>query len=144
MNERTRIYFDDLAERAVSAKPVPREVAPDARPNACHPNCETFALRFPEFEVVRGWLALDAYWFMPHSVVREIASGRLIDITPEPNNSAIPFVEHRGSEMEFAELRKGRDGGWLYPQPTADFAALNDDSDNFCYTNTTQPNEVTF
>jgi hypothetical protein len=54
---------------------------------------------------------------MPHSVVREKASGKLIDITPDPSNGGdIAFVEHRGSEDDFAVLRQGRDGGYLYPE----------------------------
>ena len=140
MNDRIRVYFDGLAERAATAKAVSRELDSEAQPNACHTNCETFARRVPGFEVVRGWLVLGGCWFMPHSVVREIGSERLIDITPESNNSAIPFVQHCGTEMEFAELRKGRDGGWLYPPPTADFAALNENFGVFGYTNATQPN----
>ena len=52
---------------------------------------------------------------MPHSVVRETTSGKLIDVTPDPTNSSIPFVEHLGSEEDFAILRVGRDGGSLYP-----------------------------
>jgi hypothetical protein len=41
----------------------------------------------------------------------------LIDITPDPSNSSFPFVEHLGSEEDFAALRIGRYGGFLYPQP---------------------------
>jgi len=44
---------------------------------------------------------------MPHSVIRETISGRLIDITPDPTNSSIPFVEHLGSEEDFAILGVG-------------------------------------
>jgi hypothetical protein len=51
---------------------------------------------------------------MPHSIVGHMASGRLIDITPDPSDSAFPFVEHSGSEADFAILRQGRDGGWLH------------------------------
>ncbi len=54
---------------------------------------------------------------MPHSVGRETRSGMLIDITPDPSNSSFPFVEHLGSEEDFAALRIGRYGGFLYPQP---------------------------
>src|ERR1700730_10992374 len=143
MNECTRIYFDDLAGRAAAAKPVPREPSFESLPNACHANCETFVRRFPAFEIVRGWLVLGGCWFMPHSVVRETASGRLIDITPDPSNSAIPFVEHHGTELEFAVLRKGRDGGWLHPQPIevlASLDSLQEDFDHFGCTNATQPN----
>jgi len=134
MNERTRAYFDDLAERAIAAEPVPRKIYCEAQPNACHTNCETFVQRFPGFEVVRGWQVLGGCWFIPHSVVRA-ASGTMIDITPEAGNSAIPFVEHRGTELEFAILRQGRDGGWLYPPLTLE-------TGNFGCTESTQPNQT--
>jgi hypothetical protein len=116
--DRTTAYFDEMVERAAIAQAIPREVWSDARPNCCHANCEAFTQRFSEYEVVRGWLVLDGYWFMPHSVVRHVPSGRLIDTTPDPNSTAIPFVEHRGTEEDFTVLRKGRDGGWLYPPPS--------------------------
>ncbi|MGW1425768.1 hypothetical protein ACWAT4_37200 [Bradyrhizobium manausense] len=115
MNQRTQAYFDELVRRAVTASAIPREPEPLAQPNACHGNCEEFARRHTGYEVIRGWLVFGGHWFVPHSVVREIASGKLIDITPDPNNSgAIPFVEHKGSEDDFAILRQGRDGGWLH------------------------------
>jgi hypothetical protein len=118
MNHRTNAYFDDLAERAATARAEPRTPWSEAEPNACHTNCESFVQRFAGHELVRGWLAFGGCWFVPHSVVRETASGSLIDITPDPTNSgAIPFVEHRGTEEDFAVLRKGRDGGWLHPEP---------------------------
>jgi hypothetical protein len=41
--------------------------------------------------------------------------GCRIDITPDPSNSCIPFVEHRGSEADFITLRIMRDGGWFFP-----------------------------
>jgi hypothetical protein len=118
MNHRTKAYFDYLAERAAVAHAIPREPWSEAKPNACHANCEAFVLRFTGYELVHGWLVFGGYWFVPHSVIRKTASSRLIDITPDPTNSGpIPFVEHLGTEDEFAMLRRGRDGGWLYPQP---------------------------
>jgi hypothetical protein len=112
----TTAYFDDLVRRAAVANAIPREAWSEARPNFCHQNCESFVQRFAGYEVVRGWLVFGGNWFAPHSVVRHTSSGRLIDITPDPSNSgAIPFVEHRGAEENFTVLRKGRDGGWLYP-----------------------------
>ena len=119
MNHRTKAYFDDVAERADTARPVPREPWSNAQPNACHSNCEAFVLCFGGYELVRGWLSFGSCWFVPHSVVRAVSTGMLIDIAPDPSNSgAIPFVEHRGAEEDFAVLRSGRDGGLLYPQPT--------------------------
>lgn len=118
MNDLTKSYFDHLVACAPTARAVPREVWSEAKPNACHANCEAFILRFDGFELARGWLAFNGCWFVPHSVVRERTSRRLVDITPEPSSSgSIPFVEHEGTEEDFAILRKGRDGGWLYPQP---------------------------
>ena len=116
MNERTRAYFDDLVIRAASATSVSREPHhPAARANHCHENCEAFVREIAGYQLVRGWLAFGGCWFVPHSVVREIASGRLIDITPDPSNSGdIPFVEHFGTDEDFAVLRIGRDGGWLH------------------------------
>jgi hypothetical protein len=112
----TTVYFDDLVKRPAVANAIPREAWSEAQPNFCHANSEAFVQRFTEYEVVRGWLVIGENWFAPHSVVRHTSSGRLIDITPDPNNSgAIPFVEHRGTEENFTVLRKGRDGGWLYP-----------------------------
>ena len=121
----TTDYFDDLVKRAVEAHALPREAWSEAQPSRCHANSEAFAQRFSEHEVVRGWLVIGGHWFMPHSVVRHVSSGRLIDITPDPNGSgAIPFVEHRGTEDDFTVLRKGRDGGWLYP-PIPDALAVS-------------------
>jgi len=130
MIDRTESYFDDLVERAIAAQAIPRQPWSEAQPNACHSNCEAFIRRFAGYELVRGWLAFNRCWFVPHSVVREVPSGKLIDITPEPGESgAIPFVEHRGTEEDFALLRKGRDGGWLHPQ-SADVLACGNDSDS--------------
>jgi hypothetical protein len=118
MNHLTKAYFDDLAARSAGARAVPRQPWLEAQPNACHANCEAFVRCFAGYELARGWLSFGGYWFVPHSVVRDTASDRLIDITPDPTNSgAIPFVEHRGTEEDFAALRIGRDGGWLHPQP---------------------------
>jgi len=114
----TTAYFDDVVMRATTSRAICRNVAPDALPNCCHANCKAFDRGSSEYEIVRGWLVIGGHWLMPHSVVRHILSGQLIDITPDPGNSgAIPFVEHRGSERDFTTLRKGRDGGWLHPQP---------------------------
>jgi hypothetical protein len=118
MNDRTVAYFDDLVERAAVASAIRRVEWCDARPNDCHANCEAYVRRFEGYAVVRGWLAFGGHWFVPHSVVRHLASGEEIDITPDPSDSgAIPFVEHCGSEQDFAILRRGRDGGWLHPAP---------------------------
>jgi hypothetical protein len=116
-NDLTTEYLDDVILRAIDAPVVPREPWPEAAPNRCHANVESFVHRFSGYKVVRGWLVNGGHWLMPHSVVRHTASGRLIDITPDPSGSTIPFVEHRGSEADFVVLRQGRDGGWLHPTP---------------------------
>jgi hypothetical protein len=113
----TTAYFDDVVLRAVDAPVVPREPWLEAAPNQCHANAESFVRRFFGYVVVRGWLVSGGHWLIPHSVVRQGASGRLVDITPDPSGSALPFVEHRGSGADFATLRQGRNGGWLHPPP---------------------------
>jgi hypothetical protein len=112
--DRTTAYLDDVVSRAVNAPVVLREPWPEAAPNDCHANVESFVQRLSGHEIVRGWLVGGGHWLMPHSVARQTASGRLIDITPDPSDSAFPFVEHRGTEADFAILRQGRDGGWLH------------------------------
>ncbi len=119
MTNRTTAYFDELVERAAQASAVVREPAMGAKPNECHANCERFVGANGEFQVVRGWLAIGQNYFMPHSVVRERSSGRLVDIALDISNSGpIRFVEHIGSEEDFQILRVGRNGGWAYPQVT--------------------------
>ena len=118
MNARTIAYFDDLLGRATHADVIPREPWPEALASHCHANCEAYALENPGYEVVRGWLVNGGHYFMPHSIIREITSGVLTDITPDPSGSRLPFVEHCGSEADFSILRQGRAGGWLYPPLT--------------------------
>jgi hypothetical protein len=119
MNDRTTAYFDGLVIRAVAARAIPRTPAPGMKPNDCHANCEAYVRSNPEMEVVRGWLAMSGTFFIPHSMVRHRASGRLVDITPDAADSGtIPFVEHIGTDDDFRILRKGRDGGWLHPPLT--------------------------
>jgi hypothetical protein len=152
MNDRTKAYLDDLVERAAAAQAVPRLAWSQAQPNACHANCEAFVCHFAEYELVRGWLVLGGCWFLPHSVVRETMSSKLIDITPDPSNSGtIPFVDHQGTEDDFAVLRKGRDGGWLYPEPTgmlfgdhgaAGNGSFQHGSHEIGYTDPTQPQSI--
>lgn len=114
-HDRTKSYFDDIVMRTAYASAVSREPWSEASPNRCHANVEAFVQASSEHGVVRGWLVADGHWLMPHSVVRHILSGRLVDITPDPSASLFPFVEHRGTEAEFTILRQGRDGGWLHP-----------------------------
>jgi hypothetical protein len=111
----TIVYFNDVIARAATAAVVPRAVWSEAEPNKCHANCEAFVARFETFDLVRGWLVLGANFCIPHSVVRNKTTRALLDITPEPGESRIPFVEHLRSEKDFQILRQGRDGGWMHP-----------------------------
>lgn len=118
MNERTKAYFDDLVRRAAHPPPLEHQSWPSAVANFCHRNCELFDAQSERHRIVRGWLVVNGCWFIPHSVIRETATGKLIDITPMPADNIIStFVEHRGTESDFAILRQGRDGGWLHPPP---------------------------
>jgi hypothetical protein len=130
MNVRTTAYFDDLLGRAICADVIPREPWSGALANQCHTNCDSYVLQNPAYEVIRGWLVNDGHYFMPHSIVREVSSGLLTDITPDPSSSRLPFVEHRGSEADFSILRQGRDGGWLYPPLTVTPSSFVIDSGN--------------
>jgi hypothetical protein len=109
-NDRTTAYFDDVVSRAIDAPVVPKEPWPEAVANRCHENAERFIQQVSGYEVVRGWLVGGGHFLMPHTVVRHTTSRRLVDITPDPSDSAFPFVEHSGSEADFAILRQGRDG----------------------------------
>lgn len=111
----TTAYFNDVIARAATARAVPRQVWAEAEPNKCHQNCEKYVAQFMGFEVVRGWLVLNECFCIPHSVIRNKATGSFADITPEPSRSQIPFVEHLGIESDFQSLRQGRDGGWMHP-----------------------------
>lgn len=127
MTDRTTAYFDDLVERSANATAIARTPTTKAKPNDCHTNCERHVEMDSNFDIVRGWLTIERHLFIPHSVLRERSSGRLVDIAPDgTDNGAIPFIEHIGSEEDFSIL-KGRDGGWVHPQPTElprDFATL--------------------
>lgn len=116
----TCAYFDDVVRRAATAPVVLVEAWIEAAPNRCHGNCEELSRRTRDYVVVRGWLVAGGHWLMPHSVVRRVATGELVDITPR--SEKFPFVEHLRSEQDFILLRQGRDGGWLHPQPPAPFA----------------------
>ncbi|MPZ39974.1 MAG: hypothetical protein GEU95_18340 [Rhizobiales bacterium] len=115
MPDLTTAYFDDVIARATVAAVVPREAWSDAEPNKCHLNCEAFVARVVGFQLVRGWLVLGGHFCIPRSVVRNNETGILVDITPEPGDSRIPFVEHLRSEQGFLILRQGRDGGYAHP-----------------------------
>jgi hypothetical protein len=116
MHTKTKAYFDDVVSRSASAPVVPYGDSPGAESNRCHANCEALVAENSAFEVVRGWLVIGANYFCPHSVVREHATGRLIDITPDPSTAGpLRFVEHKGTEADFIILRQGRDGGFLHP-----------------------------
>lgn len=112
----TMAYFDDVIARAATAPVIRREVWSEAGPAKCHQNCERFAERFEGYGVVRGWLIIGGHLCIPHSVVRNVVTRSLIDVTPDPSGSCVPFVEHLRSDADFQILRSGRDG-WL-PAPS--------------------------
>jgi hypothetical protein len=104
-------YFDEVVSRYDSAASVSPYSVPGARAAHCHENAELLAHSEPDCYVVRGWLiaaiwgAEGHYRIVAHSVNRR--GNALLDVTPldEQNRSAHRFVEHRGSEAEFAVLR---------------------------------------
>ena len=115
-HQRTLAYLDDVISRVASAPRILREPDPSAVASECHANCEAYIAAHPGFQIVHGWLAITTNFICPHSIVREAATNRLIDITPDPSGTGpLPFVEHVGSEREFAILREGRDGGVTHP-----------------------------
>jgi len=115
-NDPTTAYFDDVIAQAATAPVIHRQLWVEAGPAKCHQNCEAFAKRFEGYAVVRGWLVIGGHLCIRHSVLRNTANGSLIDVTPDPSGSRIPFVEHRRSDADFQILRSGRDGGYLHPQ----------------------------
>jgi cation transport protein ChaC len=115
-HQRTVAYFDEVISRVEFAPKIPRQPDPLALANQCHANCEAYVVAHPGFQIVRGWLAIAPNFICPHSVVREIATNNLIDVTPDPTGTGLlPFVEHVGSESDFSTLRQGRDGGITHP-----------------------------
>jgi hypothetical protein len=115
MSDSTTAYFDDVIARAATAPVIHRQAWVEAEPAKCRQNCEGFAKCFEGYAVVRGWLVIGGHLCIPHSVLRNTVTGSLIDITPDPSGSRIPFVEHRRSDADFQILRSGRDGGYLHP-----------------------------
>ncbi len=107
-------YFEELLNRAAL---ISHKEWKNAQRSCCHANCESYIKNFGGYEIVRGWLIIGEHFFIPHSVVRNSASGELIDITPK-EESEIPFAEHLGTEDDFQLFRKGRDGGYLHPPIT--------------------------
>jgi hypothetical protein len=86
LSEADEAYFKDLRFRLDQA--VEPRFCYDAHvgvwvPNAkrCHDNVDYYAEHHGQFESVRGWV-INSGWAIPHSVLRDIVSGSLIDITP--------------------------------------------------------------
>ena len=80
--------------------------------NQCHNNAAILEKAYPsELVAVRGWLVFDfiavlgEVRFMHHSVVKEIATGRLLDPTPQERlNPDYLFIEAKLSEADYSEL----------------------------------------
>jgi hypothetical protein len=108
------LYFFDVFDRLSESEELSfLEVSVDEwRPkeNDCHPNVDYFTERRPQYQPVRGWLAINDQILNAHSVVcHRSRSQSLYDITPpKPNRErlAMRFIRHRGTEDEFSTLRK--------------------------------------
>jgi hypothetical protein len=83
------------------------------QPNLCHENSSQLELRLPgQLQAVRGWLVFDfraavppRLEFMHHSVVRELATGRLFDPTPQVRmQQDYVFIRALEDEPAFEEL----------------------------------------
>jgi hypothetical protein len=80
--------------------------------NDCHANVSEWCIRYPEYEIVRGWLyfhfegALGRVQFLAHSAVRA-PDGLLYDITPSYASQDYPFLSAKLSENDFAALVQG-------------------------------------
>jgi hypothetical protein len=106
-------YFSDVFDRLSESEELSfLEVSVDEwRPKEsdCHANVDYFAERRPQYQPVRGWLAVSDQILNAHSVVcRRSWPRKLYDITPpKPNRErlAMRFVRHRGTEDEFLVLR---------------------------------------
>jgi hypothetical protein len=94
---------------------------PDAR--HCHDNVDYCARHKPRFQPVRGWLKGNDSFIKPHSVLRDMVSGELIDITPSDSTNGEAskkpwaermFVCHEGSEEQFRDLLTRHGGGFNY------------------------------
>lgn len=85
----------------------------------CHHNASVLGKAYPnDLEVVRGWLVFDfrnvfgEVRFMHHSVIKEKATGRLFDPTPQERlNPEYLFIEAELVETDYAELVEGMGHG---------------------------------
>jgi hypothetical protein len=83
---------------------------PQAR--QCHHNASVLGMTYPnDLEIVRGWLVFDfrivfgVIRFMPHSVIKVKATGRLFDPTPQERlNSDYLFIEAKLADSDYADL----------------------------------------
>lgn len=81
----------------------------------CHNNASVLAKTYPkDLEIVRGWLIFDfrsvfgEVRFMHHSVIREKATGRLFDPTPQERlNPDYLFIEAKLADADYADLVEG-------------------------------------
>ena len=81
----------------------------------CHHNASVLGKTYPnDLEIVRGWLVFDfrnvfcVVRFMPHSVIKEKATGRLFDPTPQERlNPDYLFIEAKLADTDYADLVEG-------------------------------------
>lgn len=105
-------YFEDVAGRYAGGQYPLHFDFEGATPAGCHQNAELFTERFPDHEIVCGWLvtgiagAEGFYRIVAHSLNRR-PDGSLVDVTPlsSADRETYRFVQHVGDEAQFAMLR---------------------------------------
>jgi hypothetical protein len=120
-----RLSDADLANSLHRRRPEARLVSPEpsssADFNLCHPNAEAYVRENPDCTVIRGWLFEDSDGFTyinAHSVVRR-KDGSLFD--PTPLRLQCPFIEHEGTEKDFAIQTHNRSRVQFPPIDPKDF-----------------------
>lgn len=117
--EYARTLFERLGEgvvvplRSVTVKHEEGTWQPEAR--HCHRNVSILEQAYPDdLEAVRGWLVFDLrsffgeLRFMPHSVIKEKANGRLFDPTPQERlNPDYLFIGAKLVEADYSDLLEG-------------------------------------
>jgi hypothetical protein len=124
-NVREEACIAELLPQIDRASRVPRATVPgDWRPVSqfCHENVDRRVADHPQWQAMRGWLIMDMSKactllgrprfldLLPHSVIRNIGSGKLADITPPDPRAAgdvYPFLPHIGTAEDFAQIVDG-------------------------------------
>jgi len=115
-------YVATLTGRLREAEPLCFVQLPldgyEPRIAGCHENADAFANRNPQYETVRGWLVINSYYFLKHSVVEELQLRKLLEITPpDPFVTQRPslFLRHLGTRQEFANLPNSLNSAEYFP-----------------------------